>query len=166
MLTSSMAMVCWLVDTSPLESVVSMVMLRDTPSVSRSSMRAMRTTPWSSTSNRSLSPPITRNVAPASTLPALSGSWATSVMPTAEPAARFSDTRLGDPLLSLAVAASFTSSMAMVKVWRDVDRSALVAVTSIVRVAPCVSRSMSAAVLTTPLVGSIWNSPFGLPLRL
>ena len=57
---------------------------------------------------------------------------------------------------------SSTSLMAIAKVCAAVEPSAEVAVTSMLTLAPAVSRSIAAAVVTTPVLASIWNRPPGL----
>ena len=56
--------------------------------------------------------------------------------------------------------------MAMLKLWLEVEPSALVANTVMLVVGPTTSRSMADATVTTPVTASIANRPPGLLDRL
>ena len=93
-------------------------------------------------------------------LPA-SASVATAVIPTVVPAAAFSATVLVPELASVTepMSNSSTSPIAIVKVCVATEPSEEAACTVIVLLKPVVSALIAAAVVTTPVVASIWNSP-------
>ena len=97
-----------------------------------------------------------------------SRSKASAVIPTVVPTITFSVTSSVAPSTSVGTVTSnsSTSLIVMLNDWLATDPSLLAAWTVIERVAPCVSRSIAAAVVTTPVLASIVNSPSGLLVRL
>ena len=97
-----------------------------------------------------------------------SGSVALAVIPTTVPIAAFSVTASAATLPSTGAVTSnsSTSPMAMLKLWLELEPSALVARTVMSVVAPTTSRSIVDATVTTPLTASIAYRPPGLLDRL
>ncbi len=97
-----------------------------------------------------------------------SRSNASAVMPTVVPTMTFSVTSSVAPSTSVGTVTSnsSTSLIVMLNDWLATDPSLLAASTVIARVAPWVSRSIDAAVVTTPVLASIVNRPSGLLVRL
>ena len=97
-----------------------------------------------------------------------SRSKASAVMPTVVPTTTFSVTSsvAASESVGTLTSNSSTSLIVMLNDWLATDPSLLAASTVIERVAPCVSRSIAAAVVTTPVLVSMVNSPSGLLVRL